>query len=82
MLNRGEDLRPLKLRFQLMLVIIAATFVTLAGRLFQLQVLEETVLSTSAAQLRPDHRRGRLAVESSTPRGDPSRSIAPRIRSW
>ena len=48
MLNRGEDLRPLKLRFQLMLVIIAATFVILAGRLFQLQVLEGEQFSRRA----------------------------------
>lgn len=40
MLSKVEDLRPLKLRFQLMLLASAAVFVLLAGRLFQLQVLE------------------------------------------
>mgnify|MGYP001420345132 CR=1 FL=1 len=48
MLSRPEDLRPLKLRFQLMLVVTVVVFMVLAGRLFQLQVLEGDQYSSRA----------------------------------
>lgn len=40
MLNKPEDLRELKPRFQVFVVIVLLAFAAVAGRLFQLQVLE------------------------------------------